>query len=143
MRSLCRRTQNFAKLLDKARLGREERQLVENLAILRSTLDELGESEVQQWDRKDKKNKKNKSEEVPYAVSRYVPVVKRLVESMLEDQLPTSEFPYYGDEPRGGAAKDTRKKATSLKTQTRVRTTKGKDRLDGDAVRIFSLSATV
>jgi syntaxin-binding protein 1 len=124
---------NFAKLLDKARLGREERQLVENLAILRSTLDELGESEVQQWERKDKKNKKNKSEEVPYAVSRYVPVVKRLVESMLEDQLPTSEFPYYGDEPRGGAAKDTRKKATSLKTQTRVRTTKGKDRLDGDA----------
>jgi hypothetical protein len=54
---------------------------------------------------------------------------------MLEDQLPTSEFPYYGDEPRGGAAKDTRKKATSLKTQTRVRSTKGKDRIDGDAVR--------
>jgi syntaxin-binding protein 1 len=121
----------FARLLDKANLGRQERQLVENLAALRSTLDEMGESEVQQWEKKSSKSGKKKSEEVPYAVSRYVPVVKRLVESMLEDQLPTSEFPYYGDEPRGGAAKDTRKKATSLKTQTRVRSTKGKD--DGDA----------
>jgi hypothetical protein len=123
----------FARLLDKANLGRQERQLVENLAALRSTLDEMGESEVQQWEKKSSKSGKKKSEEVPYAVSRYVPVVKRLVESMLEDQLPTSEFPYYGDEPRGGAAKDTRKKATSLKTQTRVRSTKGKDRIDGDA----------
>ncbi len=72
--------QAFARLLDKANLGRQERQLVENLAALRSTLDEMGESEVQQWEKKSSKSGKKKSEEVPYAVSRYVPVVKRLVE---------------------------------------------------------------
>lgn len=51
---------------------------------------------------------------------------------MLENQLPTDQFPYYGDEPKG-QAKDAKKKATSLKTQTRVRSTKGKER-DGDSV---------
>jgi hypothetical protein len=118
----------FARLLDKAGLGRKERQLVENLASMRSTIEGV-ESQVQDWDKKKKKGKN--AEEVPYAVSRYVPMVKRIVESMLENQLPSDQFPYYGDEPKG-QAKETKKKAISLKTQTRVRSTKGKER-DGDA----------
>lgn len=44
---------------------------------MRSTIDGV-ESKVQDWDKKKKKGKN--AEEVPYAVSRYVPVVKRLVE---------------------------------------------------------------
>jgi syntaxin-binding protein 1 len=117
----------ISRLLDKAKLGPEQRLMVENLALLRSTIEDTGEIQLQEWEQK---KKKKIAEEVPYAVSRYVPVVKRLVESLIDDQLPTAEFPYFGDEPVG-EAKEAKKKATSLKTQTRVRTAKGKEK-DGN-----------
>jgi len=69
--------QTISRLLDKAKLGPEQRLMVENLALLRSTIEDTGEIQLQEWEQK---KKKKIAEEVPYAVSRYVPVVKRLVE---------------------------------------------------------------
>jgi len=117
----------FSALLDKAKLDSKSREMVENLASMRSTIEGV-EAKVQEWE--PKKKGKN-TEEVPYAVSRYVPIVKRIVESMVENRLPPDQFPYYGDEPKD-QSRESKKKATSLKTQTRVRSTKSKEK-DGDA----------
>ncbi|MHB1955909.1 MAG: hypothetical protein ACYCOU_19435 [Sulfobacillus sp.] len=63
--------------MDKAGLSDSERQMIENMDLLRSSFDK-GEGQLQDWEKKKKKTKNG--EEVPYAVSRYVPILKRIIE---------------------------------------------------------------
>jgi len=119
-------------LLDAAGLSSSETKAVENVSLLGVSLEKGSRDRVQEA--KQKRKGRNTDEEVPYAVSRYVPVIKRLLQDLFEDQLPTSEFPYFGEEPRGGGGAG-RKKATSLKSGTRKRTAsskKGKERNSED-----------
>ena len=65
-------------------------------------------------------------------MSRYVPVLRDYLEDLCTGDLSTSDVPFCGDAPKGGgASKDTAPKAKSLKTQSRKKQSKGKEKGDG------------
>ncbi|EAL65456.1 Sec1-like family protein [Dictyostelium discoideum AX4] len=45
------------------------------------------------------KNRKSESGNVPYEVSRYVPVVKDIAENIINETLPSTDFPFVKEEP--------------------------------------------
>jgi len=65
--------------------------------------------------KKETKDNKNKKDDVPYDISRYMPLLKDLIEDLRVDQLSKSEFPYCGEEPKSSAAKP-KNKPVSLKS---------------------------
>jgi len=110
------------KMMSSADFNPRDRETIENATNLGIG---LSKTEVSSRYKKTKDNKKKKinEDDVPYDVSRWVPVLKEIVSSMIDDTLPTDEFLYLGAEKKireeGG-----QKKAKSLKTRG------GKERKD-------------
>jgi syntaxin-binding protein 1 len=115
-------------LIDLSALSNAEKKAVEAISLFTDPIEKGSRERVQMA--KERKKGRNTGEQVPYAVSRYVPVLKRVLQDMFEEQLSKREFPYLGEEPRdGGSSSGGRKKATSLKSASRKRTaSKGKER---------------
>ncbi|KAI8365236.1 Sec1-like protein [Radiomyces spectabilis] len=82
------------KLLSHARLDQEYKDAIENLTLLGV---QLSKSANRQGEKSKKDKKKRESgasqTEVPYTLSRYVPVVKRVAEAHIKDTIDQSLFP--------------------------------------------------
>jgi len=79
--------------------------------------------------RNKKKKKERESEEEPIQVSRFVPVLRDYLEDLCSGDMSTSDVPFCGDSAKGGgASKDAAPKAKSLKTTSRKKQTKGKEK---------------
>ncbi|RUS18043.1 Sec1-like protein [Endogone sp. FLAS-F59071] len=77
-------------LLAHARLDAASKEALDNLSLLGV---QLSRSANKSGDKGKKKKKPNKDEQVPYDVSRYVPIVKRVIESHINNTIQQSLFP--------------------------------------------------
>jgi len=124
------------KRFEVAGLGAEEIAIIEHMQCI-GVSGESGISERKERERKMKKKKKKEreteEEQVPYQVSRYVPILRDYLEDLCTGDLSTKDVPFCGDQPKGGgASKDAAPKAKSLKTASRKKQSKDKEK--GDAV---------
>jgi len=79
--------------------------------------------------KKKKKDRENEEEHVPYHVSRFVPVLRDYLEDLCSGDLSPDSVPFCGDQPKGGgASKEEAPKAKSLKTTSRKKQAKGKEK---------------
>ncbi|RUS23871.1 Sec1-like protein, partial [Jimgerdemannia flammicorona] len=76
-------------LLAHARLDSASKEALDNLSLLGVQLSKSANRSGE----KTKKKKPNKDEQVPYDVSRYVPIVKRVIESHLDNTIQQNLFP--------------------------------------------------
>ncbi|KYQ92769.1 Sec1-like family protein [Tieghemostelium lacteum] len=88
--------QDRKKLMDLANLSQDEQSSVANLFYLGVTLlkGAKGKQKLQI-----NKARKAESGDVPFEVSRYVPLLKDIVESLINNQLQSSDFPFLREEP--------------------------------------------
>eukprot|EP01132_Coremiostelium_polycephalum_P009201 gene9201-11276_t len=84
------------KLMDLAGIQQNEQATITNLFYLGVTLMKgaKGKQNIQI-----NKTRKSDSSKVPYEVSRYVPVIKDIAENLVNDTLPSSDFPFVKEEP--------------------------------------------
>jgi len=125
------------KRLEAAGLSGADLDAIENMTCIGVTL-ENGYAGRKERERKLKKKKKkaheSDEEHVPYQVSRYVPILRDYLEDLCSGDMSTSDVPFCGDEPKGGgASKDSAPKAKSLKTTSRKKQKKGKEKGEGSA----------
>eukprot|EP01133_Synstelium_polycarpum_P010259 gene10259-11964_t len=84
------------KLLDMAGLNQVEQSSISNLFYLGVTMVKgaKGKQKTQV-----KRQNKNDDGDIPYEVSRYVPMIKDISENLVADTLPEAEFPYVKENP--------------------------------------------
>jgi syntaxin-binding protein 1 len=80
-------------LLSVARLDQEFKDAITNISLLGVQLSKSANKQGQKT--KKGKKKKNVQQEVPFDLSRYVPVVKRIVEGHIDGSIDQSLFPNY------------------------------------------------
>jgi len=88
--------QDRKKLMDMAGFDQAEQSSIANLFYLGVTLMKgaKGKQKTQM-----NKIRKTGDNDVPFEVSRYVPVLKDIVENLTNDSLPASDFPFIKEEP--------------------------------------------
>lgn len=81
------------KLIEHAKLKGEYRDAVNNLPLIGVKLTRIRRPEKSSFLKK-RKQKKNKDEETPYELSRYVPVLKKVMEAHLSNTLDPNQFAF-------------------------------------------------
>ncbi|KAI8978547.1 Sec1-like protein [Pilobolus umbonatus] len=97
--------EDLANLLSFARLSQKYKDAIENISLLGVKLSKSANKQGQ----KAKKNKKKKDvqQDVPYDLSRYVPIVKRIVEGHINNTIDESLFPINKRKEQQKVKKDT------------------------------------
>ncbi|KAI7892453.1 Sec1-like protein [Mucor mucedo] len=85
--------EDLESLLSVARLDQEFKDAIENITLLGVQLSKSANRQGQKT--KKGKKKKNIQQEVPFDLSRYVPVVKRIVQGHIDNTIDQSLFPNY------------------------------------------------
>lgn len=85
--------EDLESLLSVARLDQEYKDAIENITLLGVQLSKSANRQGQKT--KKGKKKKNIQQEVPFDLSRYVPVVKRIVQGHIDNTIDQSLFPNY------------------------------------------------
>ncbi|KAI8875001.1 Sec1-like protein [Backusella circina FSU 941] len=84
--------EQLQELLSYARLDQEHKDALENISLLGVQLSKTANKQGEKTKKK-KKNRESVQQEVPFDLSRYVPVVKRIVEGHVNDTIDTRLFP--------------------------------------------------
>jgi syntaxin-binding protein 1 len=79
-------------LLSYARLNQEHKDALENISLLGVQLSKTANKQGEKTKKK-KKHRESVQQEVPFDLSRYVPVVKRIVEGHVNDTIDSRLFP--------------------------------------------------
>jgi syntaxin-binding protein 1 len=128
------------RLLENAKLSLEETQAINNLGIIGCKLSSGGNSKKDMgrytyWGSHALDMKRNKAGKETYDLSRYVPMIKRVMEDQVQNELPKTSFPWI-QEP----AVET---STPTSTVPRIFNRSNKDSLvPTDGSRPFSLRTT-
>lgn len=82
------------KLMEHAQLSSELRDAINNLSLLGVKLTRMRGQEKSSSVKKRRDRKRDREEEQPYELSRYVPVLKKVMESHLNNNLDENQFGY-------------------------------------------------
>lgn len=88
--------QDRKRLMELAKISLQEQATIANISSLGVTLNKGAKGKSK---KKDTKKKKRHGDDVPFELSRYVPMLSTILDDLTQDQLSNTDFPFLRDDP--------------------------------------------